>query len=141
MAFRAGTTSYFALHNVGGTMINLSQYIDSLTLPATTDTAEVSVFGTAAKVMITLQTGGEQISMSGPYDAPLATQLDNLKKAHAAGSAASAFIWGPGGSVASEYRVAGSVFVSNFEVSSSVGGRVEYSASLQVTGAVTTGTF
>jgi predicted secreted protein len=43
--------------------------------------------------------------------------------------------------VASEYRVAGSAFVTSFEVSSSVGGRVEYSASLQVTGAVTTGTF
>jgi hypothetical protein len=141
MAFRAGTTSYFALHNVGGTMTNLSPYIDSLTLPATTDTTEVSVFGTTAKAMITLQTGGEQISLSGPYDAPLATHLDNLKKAHAAGSAASAFIWGPGGSVASEYRVAGSVFVTQFDLSSSVGGRVEYSASLQITGAVTTSTF
>ena len=141
MAFRAGTTSYFAYNNVGGTVVNLSPYIDNLTLPATTDTAEVSTFGTNAKAMITLQTGGEQISMSGPYDAVIATHLDNLKKAHAAGSAASAFIWGPGGSVASEYRVAGSAFVTQFDVSSSVGGRVEYSASLQITGAVTTGTF
>lgn len=141
MAFRAGTTSYFALNNVGGTVVNLSPYIDNLTLPATTDTAEVSAFGTSAKVMITLQTGGEQISVAGPYDAVVATHLDNLKKAHAAGSAASAFIWGPGGSVAAEYRVAGSVFVTQFDVSSSVGGRVEYSASLQISGAVTTSTF
>jgi hypothetical protein len=43
--------------------------------------------------------------------------------------------------VASEYRVAGSVFVTQFDLSSSVGGRVEYSASLQITGAVTTSTF
>ena len=73
MAFRAGTTSYFAYNNVGGTVVNLSPYIDNLTLPATTDTAEVSTFGTNAKAMITLQTGGEQISMSGPYDAVIAT--------------------------------------------------------------------
>lgn len=141
MAFKAGTTSYFALNNVGGTAVNLSPYIDSLTLPATTDTTEVSTFGTQAKVMITLQTGGEQISLSGPYDATVATHLDNLKKAHAAGSAAAGFVWGPGGSVATEYRVAGSAFVTQFDVSSSVAGRVEYSASLQITGAVTTGTF
>ena len=141
MAFKAGTTSAFFLASVANSLTNLSPYVDSFTLPATTDTAEVSTFGTNAKVMITTQTGGDQISMSGPYDAVVASHLDGLKKAHAAGSAASAFIWGPGGSVASEYRVAGSVFVSNFEVSSSVGGRVEYSASLQVTGAVTTGTF
>jgi len=141
MAFKAGTTSYFALNNVGGTAVNLSPYIDSLTLPATTDTTEVSTFGTQAKVMITLQTGGEQISLSGPYDAVVATHLDNLKKAHAAGSAAAGFVWGPGGSVASEYRVAGSAFVTQFDLSSSVGGRVEYSASLQISGAVTTGTF
>lgn len=141
MAFKAGTTSAFYYNNVAGSVINLSPYIDNLTLPAATDTTEVSTFGTNAKAMITLQTGGEQISMSGPYDTVIATHLDNLKKAHAAGSAASAFIWGPGGSVAGEYRVAGSAFVTQFDVSSSVGGRVEYSASLQITGAITTGTF
>jgi hypothetical protein len=33
------------------------------------------------------------------------------------------------------------VYVQNYSVSTSVNGRVEYSASLQITGAVTNGTF
>lgn len=141
MAFKAGTTSAFFYNNVGGTVVNLSPFIDSLTLPQATDTTEVSTFGTNAKAMITLQTGGEQISLSGPYHSTVTTHLDTLRKAHAAGSAASAFIWGPGGSVSGEYRVAGSAFVTQLDVSSSVGGRVEYTASLQITGAITTSTF
>jgi hypothetical protein len=141
MAFKAGTTSAFYLANSAAALQNLSPYIDNLSYPQSVETIEVSAFGTAAKRFINGLTDGDTISFSGPYDVTVHTQLTALKAAQSAGSAAAAFIWGPGGSVASEARSAGSVFLTQYSVSSAVGGRVEYSASLQVTGAVANATF
>lgn len=141
MAFKAGTTSVVYLGNAAAALQNLSPYADNFSWPQSTDSLDVSAFGTAAKAMIPGLTDGDVISMSGPYDVALHTHLTALKAAQSAGSAAAAIIWGPGGSVASQARVAGSVYVTSYQLSSAVGGRVDYSASLQVTGAVTNGTF
>jgi hypothetical protein len=141
MAFKAGTTSKVYLGNAAASLQDLSPYSDNFSWPQSTDTLDVSTFGTAAKAMIPGLTDGDTISMSGPYDVVIHTHLTALKAAQSAGSAAAAIIWGPGGSVASQARVAGSVWVASYQLSSGVGGRVEYSASLQVTGAVSNGTF
>lgn len=141
MAFKAGTTSAVYLANAAATLQNLSPYADNFSWPQTVTTVDTPVFGTAAKASIPSLTDGDTISMSGPYDATLHTHLTALKAAQSAGSSAAAIIWGPGGSVASQARVAGSVWVTSYQLSSGVGGRVEYSASFQVTGAVTNGTF
>ena len=141
MAFKAGTASAFYLNNAAASVVNLSPYIDNVSVPQTVDVIDVSVMGTAAKAFINGLTDGDVITFSGPYDVTVHTQLTALKAAQSAGSAAAAYIWGPGGSVASQARSAGSAFVTQYSVSSGVGGRVEYSASLQVTGAVTNSTF
>lgn len=141
MAFQPGYKSAFYLANAAAALQNLSPYSDSVTVPQTVATIEVSTFGTVAKSFIVGLTDGDSISMNGPYDVTVHTQLTALKSAQAAGSAAAAYIWGPGGSVASQARSAGSVFLTSYNVSSGVGGRVEYTASFQVSGAVTNGTF
>ena len=137
MAFRAGTTTAVYLGNAAGALQNVSSYADNFSWPQSVASLEVSAFGTAAKAFIPGLTDGDTISISGPLDATLHTQLTGLK---AAGSV-TPIIYGPGGSVASQARVAGSVFVTGISYSTAVGGRVEFSASLQVTGAVAAGTF
>ena len=137
MAFKAGTTTAFYLANTSNALQNLSGYSDNLSFPQSVQTLETSVFGTAAKTFITGLTDGDTISVSGPYDVTMYSHLTGLKTA---GSLAG-FIYGPGGSVASQARMAGSVYVSQVSVTSQVGGRVEYAASLQVTGAVSNSTF
>ena len=141
MAFQPGYKSAFYLANAAAALQNLSPYSDSVTVPQTVATIETSTFGTVARSFIVGLTDGDSISMNGPYDVTVHTQLTALKSAQSAGSAAAAYIWGPGGSVASQARSAGSVFLTSYNVSSGVGGRVEYTASFQVTGAVTNGTF
>jgi hypothetical protein len=141
MAFQPGYKSAFYLANAAAALQNLSSYSDNVTVPQTVATIETSTFGTVAKSFIVGLTDGDSISMNGPYDVVIHTQLTALKSAQAAGSAAAAYIWGPGGSVASQARSAGSVFLTSYNVSSGVGGRVEYTASFQVSGAVTNGTF
>jgi len=141
MAFKAGTASKVYLANNAAALADLSPYADNFSWPQSTDTLDVSAFGTSAKAFIGGLTDGDTISMSGPYDVALHTHLTALKAGQAAGSALAGIIWGPGGSVASQARVAGSVLVTQYSLSSGVGGRVEYSASLQVSGAVANGTF
>lgn len=137
MAFKAGTASAFYLSNAANALQNLSPYADNLSLPQSVNTLDVSAFGTSAKVFIPGQTGGDTISMSGPYDVTIHTQLTALQSA---GSLAG-FLFGPGGSVASQARSAGSAYVTQYNVSTTAAGRVEYSATLQISGAVTNNTF
>lgn len=137
MAFRAGTTSAFYLGNTAGALQNLSGYSDNLSFPQTVTMLDVSTFGTQAKSLIPGLTDGDVFTMSGPYDAVVVGQLGSLKTA---GSLAP-FLYGPGGSVASQFRQAGSCYVAGITLNTTVAGRVEYSASLQTTGAVANGTF
>lgn len=141
MAFKAGTVSWFGLDNAAGSVTNLQPYIDDLKLPQTTQQLEVSTFGTAAKAFVPGLTNGDTISISGPYDVTVHSHLTGLKAAQEAGTASHSFLWGPGGSVSAQAKVLGECLLASYELSSGVGGRVEYSASLQVTGAVTNGTF
>jgi len=137
MAFKAGTTSAFYLANAANALQNLSPYADNLQFPQSVAQLEVSAFGTNAKTFIPGVLAGDQIAMSGPFDVTVHTQLSTLQSA---GSLAG-FIFGPGGSVAAQARMAGSAYVAAYNVSTTADGRVEYTASLQVSGAVTNGTF
>ena len=141
MAFKAGTTSKLYIANVAAALQDLSPYTDTFGHTQSVAQLEASAFGTAAKAFITGLTDGDDLTISGPYDVAVFSHYTGLKAGHAAGSAASAFIWGPGGSVASQARVAGTFWVKSFGMSTGVGGRAEYSVSLQVTGAVTNSTF
>lgn len=141
MAFKPGKDSWFALDNVAGTLTNLSHYIDTVDVPQTVEMLDVSVLGTAAKGFIPGLTDGDTISISGPYDVTMYTHLTALKAAQAAGSSTSTYTFGPGGSVASQAKQSAETWVASIGHTTGVGGRAEYAATLQVTGAVTNGTW
>jgi hypothetical protein len=136
MAFRAGTTSALYLATAAGAVTNVSVYGDSTSADMSAAQLDVSVFGTQAQAFLTGQTTGK-VSLSGPLDAPIHTLLTGLYNA----GSRSSFIYGPGGSVAGEVRLAGSLNVESINYSSSASGRVEFSASLQITGAISASTF
>ena len=136
MAFRAGTTSALYITTAAGSLSNVSPYADSTSSDLSSNQLDVSVFGAQAQAFLNGQTTGN-ISIGGPLDAPMHTIISGL---YSSGSS-SAFVYGPGGSVASQARLSGVVNVSSYGISTSASGRVEYSAGLQVTGAITAGTF
>jgi hypothetical protein len=141
MAFKAGKVAWFALDNVAGSLTNLSHYSDNVEHPQSVEQLEVSVYGTTPKAFIPGLTDGDQISIAGPYDVTMYTHLTALKAAQAAGSSTATYTWGPGGSVASQAKISAETYVASVSLSAGVGGRVELSATLQVTGAVTNGTW
>lgn len=141
MAFRPGHRSFFALDTAAGSLTNVSGYIDTVDAPQSVEMLEVSVLGTTSKAFIPGLTDGDTISISGPYDAAIHTQLTALKAAQAAGSSTATFLYGPGGSVASQASISAECYIASYAPPTSVGGRAEWSASLQVTGAVTNTVF
>lgn len=141
MAFKAGKDSWFALDNVAGSLTVLSPYIDTVDWPQSVEQLDVSTIGTTPKAFIPGLTDGDTISISGPYDVTVYTHLTALKAAQSAGSSTSTAMYGPGGSVASQAKSSAECYVMSFQLPTSVGGRAEWSATLQVTGAVTNTTW
>lgn len=141
MAFKAGKDAWIGLDTAAGSLTNIQPYVDNVDHGQTVEQLEVSVLGTSSKAFIPGLTDGDTITIAGPYDVTLYSQLTGLKAAQAAGSSTCTYTYGPGGSVSGQAKVSCETYVASVGLSSGVGGRSEISASLQVTGAVTNGTW
>lgn len=137
MAFVAAKNTVFKLDNAAGTLTDISAFIDSVSgIANTTDMAETTTFGSTSKTFQGTLRNGDTISISGKWDSVLNTQLVALLGF----ATSSTFEYSPAGTTASLPKFTGECFVSSFEVSSAVADLVTFTASLQMTGAVTIGT-
>jgi hypothetical protein len=142
MAFKPGKTAYLAIDNPAGSLQNISAYADNIQFPQSVDPLDVTTFGTLlARSFIPGLADGGQVSVSGPLDSALGTLIAANKAAQQAGTASFTCLYGPGGSVSGGLSQTAEVLIASFNVTTGVGGRVEYSASLQITGAVANATF
>jgi len=137
MPFVAARASAFKLDNAAGSLTDISTYVDSVGgLANTTDMLETTTFGATSKTFIGGLRNGDTITVSGKWDTTLNTQLTGLLGL----STSSTFEYSPAGTAASTPKVSGECFVTSYEVSSSVADLVTWTASLQISGAVTWGT-
>lgn len=137
MAFVHGKNTVFSIDDSGGTLRNLSAYLDSIDFPQTVETADVTTFGDAAKEYI-VGLKDSTISISGSYD-PGATCDGYL--AGIVGGAAGTFEYGPQGSTGGFVKYTGEAILTSYQITGSVGDKVTFSAEFQVTGAVTRTTY
>lgn len=136
MAFVHGKTADFRLDDSGGTLRDISAYCDSVDFPQTADTAETTTFGAGSKTYLA-GLKDSTISISGSWDATLDGYL-----APVVGQAATvSFQYGPAGTTAGNIKFTGEAILTSYQVSAPVGDKVSFSAELQVTGAVTRGTY
>lgn len=140
MAFQPGYKAYLALDSAAGTPTNLSPYIDDVTVSQSVDMLDVSTIGTASKSSLPGLTAGDTIPLAGPYDVTVHTHLSNALGTSNAGTSLTV-LYGPGGSVSGQAKVQAEVFIANYTLKSAVGSRADWSATLQVTGAFTNGTW
>jgi hypothetical protein len=141
VAFQPGKNAHVLLDGVAGSLVNITGLADSMSFPQPVDNVEVSVFGTTAKQFVPGLTDGGQFQISGPLDVALGTFVSAVKAAQAAGSSTSTLNFSPAGSVAGQIKVSCETYISAYDISVGVGGRVEYSATYQITGAVTNATW
>lgn len=140
MAFRPGHRSYFALDSAAGSLVNLSIYIDTVDAPQSVEMLDVSTLGSSVKNFIPGLSDGDTISISGPMDVLVHQHFAAVKAAQTAGTAGFTFLYGPGGSIAGQPSISAECYLAGYAPPTSVSGRAEWNASLQVTGVVTMGT-
>lgn len=136
MAFKHGKNAVFKVDNSGGTLTNISTYLNNISMPRSIETGETTSFGNSAKTYI-VGLSDSTLSIDGTWDATL--------DAHLAGvlgqDASLTFEYGPEGSGTGAIKYTGECFLTSFETSSPVADVVTFTAEFQVTGTITRTTF
>jgi len=140
----AGRVGYFTLNSA-----NISAYLDDVSMQRIKDLIDVSTFRqgsdnppTSARDSKSFAEGlrDATLTLSGNYDATLANLSDVLNTAYVA-SGGVPFEFGPNGSAQNNEKFSGTVHVKDYSLKQGVGTIVKFSASLQVSGALTRGAF
>lgn len=142
MAFRHGKNAVLKLDNSAGTLVDLSAYLDEISMPRSVETGETTTFnGTSAKTYIT-GLSDATISLGGKFDSTADAHFTGILTALLAGTIDSvSFEYGKEGSTAGRVKYSGEALLTSYEISSPVADVVTFSAELQVTGAITRGTW
>ena len=129
MAFVHGKDSYFKVAST-----DLSAYLNSISVSRSADTAETTTFSSGTKTFIA-GLKDATITLSGMFDATVYATI--------AGWLGTSQTWeyGPAGSGSGKVKVSGSGIVTSVEMASAVGEAVTANITMQVSGAVTDGTF
>lgn len=129
MAFVHGKDSYFKVAST-----DLSAYLNSISVSRSADTAETTTFSSGTKTFIA-GLKDATITLSGMFDATVYSTI--------AGWLGTSQTWeyGPAGSGSGKVKVSGSGIVTAVEMASAVGEAVTANITMQVSGAVTDGTF
>ena len=136
MAFVHGKSAAFKLDNSSGSLVDYSAYLEEVSMPRSIETAETTTFGSSAKSYIT-GLSDATISISGKFDSAADATLAGVL-----GQAATlSFEYGPAGSSAGLIKYSGECIMTSYEIGASVGDVVTASVELQVTGAITRGTW
>lgn len=129
MAFVHGKDSYFKVASS-----DLSTYLNNITVSRSADTADTTAFSSSTRSYVA-GLKDATISLTGMFDATVYSTI--------AGWLGTSQSWeyGPAGSGSGKVKVSGSGIVTAVELGSAVGEVVTASLTIQVSGAVTDGTF
>lgn len=141
MAFTHGKKSKFSIDNSSGSLVDISAYCEEVSLSRDIETAETTTFGNDAKTYI-IGLSDATISVSGKFDAAGASTVDAVLSGILGQEATVSFEYVPGGGTigSSNPGYQGECYLTSYEVSGSVGDVTSFSASFQITGAVTRAT-
>ena len=133
--FVHGKSVDFELDDTSGTSRSISDTLNSVDFPEETETAATTACGSSSRSFI-VGLESATISISGLWDATVDGYIKGGTE-----PASRSFIYGPAGSTSSNVKYTGEAILTNYSISSPVGDVVTYSCDLQVTGAVTRGTY
>ena len=138
MAFVHGKSAVFKIDNAGGgSLTDISTYVDSVEgLPGEREIADVTTLGQTGHKSVPGLVNGT-FTIGGPWDATLDAIMGVLQVA----TATATFEHGPAGSTTGLVRYTGECWVTSYTVSTPVGDKVSWTASVQVDGDVTRNTF
>ena len=135
MAFVHGKDSVFKLDDSGGSLTDISTYVNSVDFPETADVAETTTLGDGSKSYI-VGLKDATLSISGLWD----STLDGILGAVVGQSATLSFEYSPEGTTGGNVKYTGECILTSYSQSSPVGDVVGFSADMQVSGNVTRAT-
>lgn len=141
MAFFDSRVSVFQLDDTGDTLRDISQYMTEIGgLPGPRNLNEVTALGdTGSKWIPGLE--NVVITLAGIWEDTATTGPDAILGPLRTHTAALDWDYGPRGKASTDEKYSGTFWMTSYEVRSRVGNRVEWSATLQVEGVVTRGTY
>lgn len=134
MAATHGKGTVVKLDNSGGSLQDLSAYINSEDLSRQAETAETTTFGADSKTYIPGLKDGT-FSLSGVWDPTLDAHMDGIL------GVAGSFEIGPEGSANGDVKYSGEAICTDYSGSNPVGDVATWSAEFQISGNVSRGTF
>jgi len=132
MAFVHGKDSVFKLDNSGGSLTDISSYVNNVDFPETSDVSETTTLGADNKTYIA-GLKDATIGLSGLWD----STADAIFGAVVGQSATLSFEYSPEGTTGGNVRYTGEAILTSYAISSPVGDVVGYSADMQVSGQIT----
>ena len=135
MAFVHGKDSVIKIDNSSGSLTDISAYVNNIDFPISADVAETTVMGVDNKTYI-VGLKDASLSISGLWDAT----IDGILGVVVGQSATLSFEISPEGTASGKIKYTGEMICTEYGQNPPVGDVVSYSASFQVTGAVTRGT-
>ena len=128
--FSTGKAAVFSIDDTGGSARDISDVLNSIDFPETTDTAEVTAFGASSRSYI-VSLESATISVSGMYDSTVDGYLKGGTE-----PASRTFTYKPG-VTSGDAIYSGECILTSYSLSSPVGDVNTFSADFQVTGTVT----
>ena len=128
--FSTGKAAVFSIDDTGGTARDISNVLNSIDFPESTDTAEVTAFGASSRSYI-VSLESATISISGMYDSTVDGYLKGGTE-----PASRTFTYKPG-VTSGDAIYSGECILTSYSLSSPVGDVNTFTADFQVTGAVT----
>lgn len=136
MAFVHGKNTVFILDDSGGTPRTLTTYLNDVSFPRDQALAETTTMGVSYKTFVAGFSDGK-ITIKGNWDPTVDGYLAGLVGAASTAS----FEYGPEGSTTGKIKYTGEAILTSYETSSSIDKAAEFTAELQVSGAISRGTY
>jgi hypothetical protein len=134
MPFEHGSKAVFKIDNASDVLTDISQYLTSVNMPRSVETAEVTTLGATAKAY---SPGLEDatIGLEGKFDPTVDALFAGILRKVVD------FEYGPQGGGSGAVKYTGQAIVTSYEPETGVDAEGTFSAELQVTGPITRGTY
>lgn len=141
MAVIHGKDSYFSVEDSAGTTLRvLTTYLTDASMSWEQDVAQTTTKGQTAETYLQGHTRAT-IALTGRYDSTVTSGPDVVINSLVGDTGTCSFEFGPEGGTTGKVKYSGECILTGYNVDSPLGDIVGFTASLQVTGAVTRGTF
>jgi len=128
----AGRKLVFKLDNSAGTLTDITAKLNDFSFPQTVGTEETTTFGDESQEFISTLKGAT-IDFVGDWDPTIDEHLFGILGL----DTTLTFEYYPTGTASGGVKYWGECRLTSYEISSPVGGKISFSASLQITGDVT----